>query len=103
MNELVEITKNLIIMNYENNLYSEIKGNRNWCIRTEHYITSDGQEIKTAYVGRYGALKRRGLLSEFIRNIGKYHIRWYNFTYKKDFEKNITQLAENEFYIKWLG
>lgn len=102
MTELTEMVFNLISMEYENDLYSEIKGNRNWCIRTEHYITSNGQEIKKAYVGRYGALVRRGLLSALIRNIGKYHIRWYEFTYKKDFEKNITRLAENEFSISWI-
>ena len=102
MTELKEMVLNLISMEYENDLYSEIKGNRNWCIRTEHYITPNGQEIKTAYVGKFGALARRGFLSELVSNIGKYHIRWYEFTYKKDFEKNITRLAENEFSIRWI-
>lgn len=102
MIELMEMAINLINMDYENSLYSEVKGNRNWSIRTEHYVIADNEEIKIAYVGRHGALERRHMFSEFIRDIIKYNIRWYNYTYKKDFEKNITRLAENGFYIKWI-
>jgi len=102
MTDLQKMVCNLISMEYENDLYSEIKGNRNWCIRTEHYITPNNQEIKVAYVGKFGSLKRRGLLSELISNVEKYHIRWYKYTYKKDFEKNITRLAENNFSISWI-
>ena len=102
MTELMKMAIEIIDMETENEIFSNCKGNRNWGIRIEHYMTADGAEIKKAYVGRYGALQRRGLLGAFIKDIGKYHIRWYEYTYKKDFETVITTLAENGFYIKWI-
>ena len=100
--KLISLATELINMDIENKLCSNIKGNRNWCIRTEHYITPNGQEIKKAYVGKFGAFKRRHMLSAFIVDIAKYHIRWYGYTYKRDFEHTMMILAENEYYIHWI-
>ena len=86
-------------MDEENNIMSIIKGNRNWGIKTE-IVPESGK--KYAYIGRYGALCRRGLMSELIKNIIKYHIRWFEYTYKKDFESAVAMLENNNYIIRWI-
>lgn len=100
--ELKTIIEEFVSMETDNKIFSKIRGNRNWGIKTEHYFTPNGQEIKVAYVGKFGTLNRRGMLSAKISDIAKYHIRWYEYTYKKDLEHTIMILAENDYYIKWI-
>lgn len=99
MTELMEMAIELKKMEEENNIMSNVKGNRNWGIKTEIFPKSGD---KYAYIGRYGALRRRGLMSEFIKDIIKYRIRWYEYTYKKDFEEAVTMLENNNYNIRWI-
>ena len=99
MEELIKMAVELKKMDEENNIMSIVKGNRNWGIKIE-IIPESGN--KYAYIGRYGALCRRGLMGEFIRNIIKYHIRWFEYTYKKDFEEAVTMLENNNYIIRWV-
>lgn len=100
--ELKEMVIELTKMDIENKLFSNVKGNRNWAIQTKRYINDDGIELKWAYVARYGMMERRGCFSEFLTDIAKYHIRWYKFTYKKDFEEAIKILESDGYEIYWL-
>ena len=100
--EFKNIVNNLIEMDIENKLHSNIRGNRNWAIKLEHYYTTNNEEKKIAYVGRYGLMYKRGFLRCYLKEIGLYGIRFYSYTYKKDLEHTITQLLENDFYIKWI-
>ena len=96
MEELLKMALDLKKMTEENKVMSIIRGNRNWEIKTTNY---NGR--KCAYVGRHGAMKRNGQLGAFIRDIGKYNIRWYTYTYKKDFDDALTMLEKNNYEIWW--
>ena len=100
--EIATIVEELISFEKDKKIFSKIKGNRNWGVRTEHYFTKNGQEIKNAYVGKFGAMNRRDMFSATLGAITKYHIRWYEYTYKKDLENTIMILAENGYFIKWV-
>ena len=100
--ELMEMAIGMAKMKRENKLFSNVKGNRNWAIRTERWTNDEGIERKVAYVSRYGMMARRGMFSEFVRVIVKYNIRWYEFTYKKDFEEAIKLLEVDGYSINWL-
>ena len=98
MSKATETVINLMEMEIENELGSVVRGNRNWAIRTEVLGS-----LKIAYVGRYGAMKRRGLMGARIAAIEKYNIRWYKYTYKKDFEKALKMLENDNYYkIGWV-
>jgi hypothetical protein len=99
MTELMEMALEIKKMDEENKIMSVLRGNRNWGIRIEIMPESGN---KYAYIGRYGTLERRGLLSELISEIVKYHIRWFTYTYKKDFEEAITMLENNNYKIRWI-
>ena len=93
MTELVKIAKDLVQMDVESAIGSKVEGRRNWAIRIENH---DG--VKVAYVGGYGQMRRRNLMGEYIRIIRKYHIRWFEYTYKKDF-KTVVKTLKNAGYI----
>ena len=89
-----EIIAEVIVMDITNKIISKVEGNRNWVIKTEVY---DGKKV--AICNRFGELKRRGHMVELLKTIAKYHIRWYEFTYKKDYMKAIEILKNNGYEI----
>lgn len=93
MEDLTKIICGLVNVEIADKLYSKVEGNRNWAIKVETLRT--GRKIATC--NRYGVLKRRGYLSAFLWEIAEYHIRWYYFTYKKDYEE-IKKILENNGY-----
>lgn len=94
MTELTKIAVGLVQMDIENTLGSKVKGRRNWAIRIENH---DGKKI--AWVGGYGQMRRRNLLGEYIRIINKYQIRWFEYTYKKDFKVAVKALEDARYTI----
>lgn len=94
MTELTKIAIELVEMDVVNNLCSKLDGRRNWTIRIE-----EREDVKVAYVGGYGVMKRRGMLGAFLKSIAKYHIRWFEYTYKKDFKKAVKVLEDNGYII----
>lgn len=99
--EMMEMAVALMEMEEENKVFSKVRGNRNWAIRTERFVNKEGKECKFAYVGRFGALNRANLMSALIVTIAKYNIRWYEFTYKKDFMEALQKLERDGFNIWW--
>ena len=79
MANLTEITAELITMDIMNKVCSKVNGRRNYVIRTENG--------KIVFAGGYGTAKRYGWLSEYLTYITEHHVRWYEFTYKKDFDE----------------
>lgn len=97
MSEAVKMMSNLVAMEIENNSHSKINGRRNWVIRTEIY---DGEKC-VVFHGAFGEGERRGWLApESLKNIEKYSIRWYKYTYKKDYLKALEEL-KNDGYKVW--
>ena len=94
MTELTKIAVELVKMDVESTLGSKVEGRRNWAIRIENH---DG--VKVAYVGAYGQMRRRNLMSEYIRIIKKYQVRWFEYTYKKDFKAVVKALEEAGYNI----
>ena len=66
MEELIKMAVELKKMDEENDIMSIVKGNRNWGIKIE-IVPESGN--KYAYIGRYGALCRRGLMSEDRKSV----------------------------------
>lgn len=93
MTELTKIAVELVKMDVENTLGSKVEGRRNWAIRIEKH-----DNVNVAYVGGYGRMARRNLLGEYIRIINKYQIRWFEYTYKKDF-KTVVKALEDSGYV----
>lgn len=93
MTELTKIAVELVKMDVESTIGSKVDGRRNWAIRTENH-----GDVKVAYVGAYGQMRRRNLMSEYIRIIKKYQVRWFEYTYKKDF-KAVVKALEDAGYI----
>ena len=81
--EFEQMINELMASLQENSEVSNVTSRRNWVIRTEVW---DGEPI-IFWAGRYGEARRLGLLSEFVSLIAKNKIRWYEYTYKADFEK----------------
>ena len=100
--ELAELAIGVLNMDRESKYFSKVKGNRNWCIRTERLITEEGKTYKSAWMGRYGAMTRHGMMGESLRYICKYNVRWYEFTYKKDFEEMVSLLEADGYRIRWI-
>ena len=74
-----------------NNIGSKVNGRRNYFIRTEiidgkFYVFGCGM----------GEAVDRGITKCYLREIEEYHIRMYEFTYKKDFTKTLQILKEIE-------
>ena len=70
MSKVTEMAVGLMKMEVENELGSNVRGNRNWVIKTMDY-----GDTKVAYVGRMGAMSRCGEMGEMISAIVKYNIR----------------------------
>lgn len=86
---MLEIIQGLTEMMIDNELHSKVSGNRNWIIKVEN---ADSGNRYITYAGRPGNASyfmQRG----FITDIVKYKIRWYYFTYKKDFDEAIEKLT----------
>lgn len=81
----------------EEQLFSKVPGRRNWAIRVEH-------KDKIAYVGKFKALADRGFLSPTkLKTIAEKKIRWYEFTYKKDFMPMVFILKCANYDVKFLN
>ncbi len=93
--DITEMVNGLTKMETTNKYFSKVNGNINWTIRIETGITGK----KYAYAGRAGALRKRGLTSAYIREICERNIRWFDFTYKKDFEEMVELLKVDEYMI----
>lgn len=94
---LTDMALEMLKMDTENKIFSEIKGRRNYAIRIEEI---DGN--KNCYVGTYGQMKRRGMMGEFIYLIAKFNVRWFIFTYKRDLLKALNVLKHCNYNIIWL-
>ena len=95
--EIRNLLTEIATMNVENNLGSKVRGNKNWAIRVMTY----SDDYKPAEVGRYGTMNKLGYLGASFKDIAKYQIRWYYFTYKKDFDEAVKKLEENGYRIYW--
>ena len=94
MTELTKIAIELVEMDVVNNLCSKLDGRRNWAIRIE-----EREDRKVAYVGGYGRMADCRMMSAYLKEIAKYHIRWFKYTYKKDFKKAVKVLEDNGYII----
>lgn len=98
MKEIMEMT----LMEVENTLRSKIPGRRNWVIRVETRHTNDSNSKRViTYRGGFGYAADRGFLECFLREIGERRIRWYEFTYKRDYMAAIAKLTENGVHDFW--
>lgn len=86
-----EMMMNLVAMDIENKIGSRVEGRRNWVIRVE--TLSNGKRI-VSYCGGFGEAVREGWMSASLTKIGKKKIRWYEFTYKKDYMNALSKLAD---------
>ena len=94
--ELTDIALEVIEAEKEQKLASIVRGRKNYVIRTE---MDNGV---TAYVGTLKALHDKGLKAAFLVDVVKYHIRWFYFTYKKDFMTAVNILEENGCEVIWI-
>lgn len=83
MNIITETAINLLTMELDEAIISKLDGRRNWVIRVE---TNSNNERIISYHGSYGEARRWGYLSCMLRELGIRKIRWYKFTYKKDYK-----------------
>lgn len=91
-----EIISGLTEMVIENEINSKVEGRRNWVIRTE---VRNGKKV-IPYAGGYGRAVDIGWVGpELITTIVKNSIRWYEFTYKKDYLEALKKL-ENKGFVK---
>lgn len=90
-----EIGLEMATMEIEGAICSKVKGSRNWIIRVEH-------KEKVAIVGRQNTMKRNCFLTAIVTTIIERKIRWYEYTYKKDFMASINQLEEANYKIYWI-
>ena len=86
----------MLLMILKEQLFSKVSGKRNWVIRVEH-------KNKIAYVGRFKALADRGFMSSKVKTIAEKKIRWYEFTYKKDFMPMVFILECANYDVKFLN
>lgn len=102
MKELMEMALELATMEVENTMRSKVDGRRNWVIRVETWHTTDGNSKRViTYRGGFGIASDRGYLGCFLREIGERKIRWYEFTYKKDYKAAVEKLlaaGADDFY-----
>lgn len=94
-----EIIKGLTEMLIENEVNSKVESRRNWVIRTE--IRNEKKVIP--YAGSYGKAVDIGWVGpELVMTIVKNSIRWYVFTYKKDYLEALKELESKGFIkTKW--
>jgi len=97
MNELMRTALELIETEVEGAINSKVDGRRNWVIRVE---TINGQRVIT-YCGGYGEALRYGRMSCLLRELGQYKIRWYKFTYKKDYKDALSKLMAAGAVNEW--
>lgn len=95
MNKVVNTALSAIGMMEIGGYASKIRGRRNYSVRLE-------TKKKVAFVGGYGLMKRRNLLSECLEKIEKYGITWIAFTYKQDLDAFLEQLEKQNFKIVWI-
>lgn len=94
---MFDTVMNLFAMDIENNLCSKVRGKRNYSIRLEH---RENENI--AYVGTWCGMKKHGLLGTVaLSTISEFKIRWFAYTYKKDFMNVINLLEKNNYTICW--
>jgi len=102
MNKLVEMAVALTVMEVENTLHSKVDGRRNWVIRVETWTTTDGERKRViTYRGGYGFACDHGFMGCFVREIGERNIRWYTFTYKKDYQAAVNALKIAKAHDFW--
>lgn len=88
MTEFRTLVNELKEMDAENKLYSKVTTNRNWGIQLQT-IPSTGERYATA--GRWNSLTH----CYFLTEIRERHIRWFSFTYKKDFKEMVKVLEDS--------
>ena len=85
------ILNEMINMEIENALNSRVIGRRNWVIRVQN---TEDNERYICYAGGFGQANRYGYLSERLSFIAERKVRWYEFTYKKDFLSALEELKK---------
>jgi hypothetical protein len=88
MANLSEIIAELNNLKREETLCSKVQGRRNWVIRTE-FINN---KMYVRYAGSFGGADRFGYLTESLQYMAEHHVRWYVFTYKKDYTETLNKL-----------
>ena len=94
---LTNMVAELMAQELENKIVSKLQGRKNYIIRTE--INCLGKPV--AYVGTQKDMRRWGMLSAMLKDMATYHIRWYEFTYKKDVLTMLDVLREQDYRIEW--
>lgn len=94
---MMEMAMDLIAMQLDEAIISKVDGRRNWVIRVEN---RDGKRVIT-YKGGYGEAVRWGEMSCLLREIGEKKIRWYTFTYKKDYIEALKTLDNLDIKYYW--
>lgn len=92
MTKLMNIAMNALAMELENNLFSKVEGRRNWVIRVQTSSQTGNRFIY--YKGGFGKACRLNCMEAYLRDIANEKIRWYEFTYKKDYLKALEILKE---------
>ncbi len=69
----------------------KVRGNKNWVIKTY------GNEIICGRPSHFS----HGFFSELLIDMGKYHITWRYYTYKKDFEAAIADFEKLGYKVYW--
>lgn len=96
MGELFKMAINALVLTETGKAISKVKGRRNWVIRME-------MVDKKAYIGGMGAMRRNGLMSEFLVYMSKHGTAWAEYTYKQDFLTAIDALENNGFKVYWMN
>lgn len=95
MNAYIDAAKAILFNEYMRK-FSKINGRRNYCIILE-------TNYKNAYMGNYGAMKRRGYLAPIsITYMAKAGICWLYYTYKKDYNDAIKEIQNNNYNINMI-
>ena len=79
--EILNIATELVEMEKINDIMSILPGKRNWVIRIGVY---DGEKT-IDYSGTFGNAAKKGYMGAMVKTIIDYKIRWFEYTYKKDF------------------
>ena len=96
MNNILKTAIDIYALIESGKIISKVNGRRNYVIRLE-------MKDKYAFVGGFGQMSRRGLMSEFLSYISKHGTTWAEYTYKKDFLKAIEILKENEITVNGIN
>ena len=92
MRELHDLAVEMMALSIEERLMSKVDGAKRYAVKVSH-------QSHMAVAGAYGMMKRRNFLTASVKDITKNDIRWYTFSYKKDFLETVHRLEENGYTV----